>query len=674
MTGAAVYRVPVDDTALTFQLGQQAERPADPERTERLHRVSQAIQEAQERADGGQISLQDAGLTDDDYTRYQADLAEELRPPVEAPDGLAAAVAAARAAGLLTPIPRHDEGPFHFVHRWTASALAQLYPDTTSEAHRRAAAFWHWRIDTLPQTREQDIDQLLEARYHHHAASDLDEAIQATEIAVLQLQTWGQYGRAAGLCRQTLTWLQPGTPKAAAFHHQLGILAYLRGDYDTAEASYRQSLTIDEQLGDQAGMASSYHQLGILAQARGDYDTAEQRYRQSLDIFERLGNQAGMAGSYGQLGTLAHDRGDHDTADQRYRQALDIFERLGDQAGMATSYHQLGILAQNRGDHDTADQRYHQALDISERLGDQAAMAGSYGQLGILAQDRGDHDTADQRYRQALDIFERLGNQAGMAGSYHQLGILAHLRGDHDTAERRYRQSLDISERLGDQASIATSYSALAALRESLGKTDEAVTYHVRTRNTLRAALNHAKDSEELLSRNPAALAKVPSAPKRRRRGSVWSVEEASRFLASARDGHDPMYAAYVLILVNGLRRGEVLGLTWPSVDLDSGEIEIGWQLQRIRGELIHKKRVKTEDSDADDTVPMPDICTSVLKLRHDEQDAARRKARDRWQSSDLVFTTKWGTPIEPRNFYRSFQARCTKAGVPSIRVHDTRH
>lgn len=193
-------------------------------------------------------------------------------------------------------------------------------------------------------------------------------------------------------------------------------------------------------------------------------------------------------------------------------------------------------------------------------------------------------------------------------------------------------------------------------------------------RNTLRAALNHAKDSEELVSRNAAALAKVPSPPKRRRRGSVWSVEEASRFLASAREDHDPMYAAYVLILINGLRRGEVLGLTWPSIDLDGSEIEISWQLQRIRGELIHKKRVKTEDSDADDTVPMPDICAAALKLRHDEQDAARQRARNHWQPSDLVFTTKRGTPIEPRNFYRSFQTRCTKAGVPSIRVHDTRH
>jgi len=193
-------------------------------------------------------------------------------------------------------------------------------------------------------------------------------------------------------------------------------------------------------------------------------------------------------------------------------------------------------------------------------------------------------------------------------------------------------------------------------------------------RNTLRAALNHARTSDELVSRNAAAFAKVPSPPKRRRKGSVWSVEEASRFLASARDDDDPLYAAYVLILVNGLRKGEVLGLTSPSVDIDAAELDIGWQLQRVGKKLIHKKRVKTEDSDADDTLPLPDICSAALRLRRDEQESARELAGGRWQESDLVFTTRWGTPIEPRNLNRSFDARCAKAGVMRIRVHDTRH
>jgi integrase len=193
-------------------------------------------------------------------------------------------------------------------------------------------------------------------------------------------------------------------------------------------------------------------------------------------------------------------------------------------------------------------------------------------------------------------------------------------------------------------------------------------------RNTLRAALNHARTSEELVSRNVASYAKVPSPPKRRRKGSAWSVQEASRFLASAREDDDPLYAAYVLILVNGLRKGAVLGLTWPDADLAAAELEIAWQLQRVGRQLIHRKLIKTEESGADDTVPLPGICLAALQLRREEQESAREQAGGRWQDSDLVFTTRWGTPIEPRNFNRSFDTRCTKAGVTRIRVRDTRH
>ena len=40
-----------------------------------------------------------------------------------------------------------------------------------------------------------------------------------------------------------------------------------------------------------------------------------------------------------------------------------------------------------------------------------------------------------------------------------------------------------------------------------------------------------------------------------------WSVDEARAFLESADANNDPLYAAYVLVLVLGLRRGEALGL-----------------------------------------------------------------------------------------------------------------
>jgi len=76
-------------------------------------------------------------------------------------------------------------------------------------------------------------------------------------------------------------------------------------------------------------MASSYHALGMLAQARGDYDSAESRYHQSLEINERLGNQAGMASSYGQLGTLHAERGDDPQAIAYELQSLAIRLSIG---------------------------------------------------------------------------------------------------------------------------------------------------------------------------------------------------------------------------------------------------------------------------------------------------------------------------------------------------------
>jgi integrase len=156
----------------------------------------------------------------------------------------------------------------------------------------------------------------------------------------------------------------------------------------------------------------------------------------------------------------------------------------------------------------------------------------------------------------------------------------------------------------------------------------------------------------------------------RTRQRQWWSVEEARTFLESARRDRDPLYAAYVLILVLGLRRGEALGLTWPDVRFDTAEVRIQWQLQRSRGELRHRA-TKTPGSTA--VLPLPDICITALKLRAERHAEDRARADDIWHETDLVFTTTLGTPYEPRNFARHFALRCSKAGVRYIKVHDTR-
>ncbi|RBQ20469.1 site-specific integrase [Spongiactinospora rosea] len=190
-------------------------------------------------------------------------------------------------------------------------------------------------------------------------------------------------------------------------------------------------------------------------------------------------------------------------------------------------------------------------------------------------------------------------------------------------------------------------------------------------RNTLRAALSQAQ-AEEILSRNVAKMVKLPTMRKRPRARSSWSVDEARQFLESAREHEDPLYAAWVLILILGLRKGEVLGLRWEDVDLDGGELSVSMQLQRVRGQLIHKERTKTEDST--DVLPLPAICVTALRIRQKRQEAECAAREQPWTGEGLVFTTRTGRAIEPRNVNRSFAHRTTRAGVRIIRVHDTRH
>ncbi|HEX2772832.1 MAG TPA: site-specific integrase, partial [Micromonosporaceae bacterium] len=173
---------------------------------------------------------------------------------------------------------------------------------------------------------------------------------------------------------------------------------------------------------------------------------------------------------------------------------------------------------------------------------------------------------------------------------------------------------------------------------------------------------------DELVARNPAALVRV--AKPRPRKVKPWSVDEVRQFLESARSDRDPLYAAYVLILVLGLRRGEVLCLRWEDVDLDNEELVVAYQLQRVRRQLLHRQ-TKTESSEA--ALPLPDICLTALEARREQQEACRRAAGAVWHETGLVLTSRYGTPVEPRNFHRDFKARCRKAGVREISVHTTR-
>lgn len=185
----------------------------------------------------------------------------------------------------------------------------------------------------------------------------------------------------------------------------------------------------------------------------------------------------------------------------------------------------------------------------------------------------------------------------------------------------------------------------------------------VGLRRILRAMLTCSIDAD-LITQNVAKKVKLPTQRKPKR--TSWTIAEARQFLEYASVEDERFYAAYVLLLVLGLRKGEILGLTWGQIDMDAAELTPNFQVQRVGKQLL-RREVKTETSEQ--PLPLPDICTAALKRHREALESADRPVDD----DDLLFSTITGMPVEPRNFNRFWDRACLGAGIRRITVRSAR-
>ena len=207
-----------------------------------------------------------------------------------------------------------------------------------------------------------------------------------------------------------------------------------------------------------------------------------------------------------------------------------------------------------------------------------------------------------------------------------------------------------------------------------------------RIRATLRAALNAAIRAG-LITVNAASRAELPSARRPRpvvwtaaqvaeweRTGirppvAVWTAVQTAGFLNAIR-GHR-LYAAYHLIALRGLRRGEAAGLRWRDIDLDGATAIITCQLQQYDGRLVlcPPKTARSERAIALDRTTV-----AVLRAHKAAQEAERAALGKDYHDSGYVFTCLNGDPMAPGRLSRTFRRLSDKAGLPPVRLHDLRH
>lgn len=163
--------------------------------------------------------------------------------------------------------------------------------------------------------------------------------------------------------------------------------------------------------------------------------------------------------------------------------------------------------------------------------------------------------------------------------------------------------------------------------------------------------------------------------PPRRKRPKQKPPQRLSASQAALliREAETSFYAlAWWLICCLGLRAGEVCGLRWGDLDLDTAMLTIAQEYTDVRG-------VPTQDLPKNDkvrTLPFPRALVPLfrLHLRVYTSRASQGQQKGYWKEHGLVFPGMGGRPMNPTSLRHQLKKLTDACKLPPITTHMLRH
>jgi integrase len=159
---------------------------------------------------------------------------------------------------------------------------------------------------------------------------------------------------------------------------------------------------------------------------------------------------------------------------------------------------------------------------------------------------------------------------------------------------------------------------------------------------------------------------------------TVWSGPQIDAFLTVAVQD-ERLAPFWYLTLVEGMRRGEALGLRWADLHWSLDESACTAVVSQTvvpdlarGGAALIQPRAKTRSSQRSVQLTRPTV--AVLKAHRDRQRFQRQALADVWGDHDLICTTSIGTPVTPSSIKRNLHGLVASAGVPAVTTHGLRH
>ena len=172
-----------------------------------------------------------------------------------------------------------------------------------------------------------------------------------------------------------------------------------------------------------------------------------------------------------------------------------------------------------------------------------------------------------------------------------------------------------------------------------------------------------------LIQSNPTGQTELPA--KRKFTGAKACTPKQLQKLLQAFNG-DLLETAVRITATYGLRRSEVCGLRWDSVNFEAGYITICHTALTDGGEVFYSPTTKNDSSNR--RLPLTDNMRAYLQSVKEQQEEYKRLFGKSYTDSGFVCTKPDGTPLHPNFVTHHFHLVLSNHDLPVIRFHDLRH
>ena len=173
---------------------------------------------------------------------------------------------------------------------------------------------------------------------------------------------------------------------------------------------------------------------------------------------------------------------------------------------------------------------------------------------------------------------------------------------------------------------------------------------------------------------NPAAKVEKPKSPKYE--AKYYDLKQLKVLFEELKG--DKYELMYKMTAFYGLRRSELCGMKWNSIDFDKNTLTLNSSVVQtsVNGKLLLIQKDVMKNAASKRTMPLiPEIKEALLKLKA-EQDKNKAYFSNYYNKEylDYVWVDEIGMIVNPNTLTNHFQKFLEQHGLPKIRFHELRH